>query len=148
MAYENIDLSDSQRTEHIDQAKKRQIKFGNSTRPHSTGDIVEPVKILDVNYLEINVNGKGFERGLVWKLSYWNIVCGPTFLYRTCHMLTSGFSKLVTLMTLGYRIEAISILGREVMLPRGLIGLGFDSIDLCGPEITEVGVQCRLLCPN
>lgn len=42
-------------------------------------------------------------------------------------------------MTLGYRIEAISILGREVMLPRGLVGLGFDSIDLCGPEIAEVG---------
>ena len=55
------------------------------------------------------------------------------------HMLIL-FSKLVTLMALGYRIEAISILGREVMLPRGLIGLGFDSIDLCGPEIAEVSV--------
>lgn len=50
------------------------------------------------------------------------------------------YSKMTTLMALGYRKEAISILGREVMLPRGLVGLGFDSIDLCGPEIAEVGV--------
>jgi hypothetical protein len=47
-------------------------------------------------------------------------------------------SRLFALMALGYRIEAISILAREVMLPRGLVGLGFDSIDLCGPEIAEV----------
>jgi protein-tyrosine phosphatase len=46
--------------------------------------------------------------------------------------------KLITLMVFGYRMEAIAILGREVMLPRGLVGLGFDSIDHCGPEIAEV----------
>jgi hypothetical protein len=41
-------------------------------------------------------------------------------------------------MLFGYRMQAISILGREVMQPRGLVGLGFDSIDHCGPEIAEV----------
>jgi hypothetical protein len=41
-------------------------------------------------------------------------------------------------MLLGYRTEAIAILGREVMKPRGLIGLGYDSIDNCGPGIAEV----------
>jgi protein tyrosine/serine phosphatase len=40
-------------------------------------------------------------------------------------------------MMFGYRMEAISILGREVMQPRGLVGLGFDSIDHCGPEIAD-----------
>ena len=40
-------------------------------------------------------------------------------------------------MAFGYRMEAISILGREVMQPRGLVGLGFDSIEHCGPEIAE-----------
>jgi protein-tyrosine phosphatase len=40
-------------------------------------------------------------------------------------------------MAFGYRMEAISILGREVMQPRGLIGLGYDSMDHCGPEIAE-----------
>lgn len=41
-------------------------------------------------------------------------------------------------MIFGYRMQAISILGREVMQPRGLVGLGFDSIDHCGPEIANV----------
>lgn len=40
-------------------------------------------------------------------------------------------------MIFGFRMQAISILGREVMQPRGLIGLGFDSIDHCGPEIAD-----------
>jgi protein-tyrosine phosphatase len=40
-------------------------------------------------------------------------------------------------MAAGYRMQAISILGREVMQPRGLIGLGYDSLDHCGPEIAE-----------
>jgi protein-tyrosine phosphatase len=40
-------------------------------------------------------------------------------------------------MALGYRMEAISILGKNVMQPRGLIGLGYDSLDNCGPEIAE-----------
>jgi hypothetical protein len=47
-------------------------------------------------------------------------------------------SKLIFLMLLGHRMEAISILGREVMQPRGLIGLGHDSIDFCGLEIAQV----------
>lgn len=47
------------------------------------------------------------------------------------------YSKLITLMAFGYRMQAISILGREVMQPRGLIGLGYDSLDACGPEIAE-----------
>lgn len=41
-------------------------------------------------------------------------------------------------MVMGYRTEAISILGREVMQPRGLIGLGKDSIDHAQDEIREV----------
>lgn len=53
--------------------------------------------------------------------------------------LTRTLSKLVTLMAFGYRMEAISILGKNVMQPRGLTGLGYDSLDNCGPEIAEVG---------
>lgn len=41
-------------------------------------------------------------------------------------------------MLFGYRMQAISILGREVMQPRGLIGLGYDTLDHSGPEIAEV----------
>jgi protein-tyrosine phosphatase len=50
---------------------------------------------------------------------------------------TASKSKLIFLMAIGRRIQAISILGREVMRPRGLIGLGYDSIDYCGLEIAQ-----------
>src|SRR5271163_2179040 len=51
---------------------------------------------------------------------------------------SASISSNFTLMAFGYRMKAISILGREVMQPRGLIGLGHDSIDFCGPEIAQV----------
>ncbi len=35
-------------------------------------------------------------------------------------------------------MQAISILGREVMQPRGLIGLGYDSLDSSGREIRQI----------
>ncbi len=57
-------------------------------------------------------------------------------------------SKLVVLMLFGYRTQAIRILGREVMEPRGLIGLGFDSVDYCGPEIATVSRQDNLCVPG
>lgn len=41
-------------------------------------------------------------------------------------------------MITSYRVEAISILGREVMQPRGLIGLGKDSIGYAKTEICEI----------
>lgn len=41
-------------------------------------------------------------------------------------------------MITSYRVEAISILGREVMQPRGLIGLGKDTIDYAKNEIREI----------
>lgn len=55
-------------------------------------------------------------------------------------------SKLIVLLLFGYRMQAISILGREVMQPRGLIGLGHDSIDFCGLEIAQVSnaAACNL----
>ncbi|KAI9761640.1 MAG: hypothetical protein M4579_000874 [Chaenotheca gracillima] len=46
-------------------------------------------------------------------------------------------SKLLGLMLFGYRMEAISIMGREVIQPQGLVGLGRSSIDSCGDEIRQ-----------
>lgn len=48
-------------------------------------------------------------------------------------------------MVLGYRMEAITILGKDVMQPRGLVGMGKDSLDYCGTEITDVRVPHSLL---
>lgn len=35
-------------------------------------------------------------------------------------------------------MEGIAILGKEIMQPKGLIGLGRDTLDHCGPEIKQV----------
>ncbi|KAI9812647.1 MAG: hypothetical protein M1832_000367 [Thelocarpon impressellum] len=101
------------KSEHIKQAKLREKRGG---WPVARG----PVKMAGVAYKEINFNGGAFERALFFKLSPWN---------RT---------KLVTLMLCGYRMEAISIMGREVLQPAGLVGLGRDSLDWCGEEIRQV----------
>lgn len=47
-------------------------------------------------------------------------------------------TKLVSLMAMGYRIEAISILGTEVMAEKGLVGLAVDSLDHCTKEVCAV----------
>lgn len=36
-------------------------------------------------------------------------------------------------------MQAVSIVSREVMVPRGLVGLGLDTVDASGGEIAEVG---------
>ncbi|TVY65752.1 hypothetical protein LSUE1_G006314 [Lachnellula suecica] len=114
------DIHTNQRsTEHANQLKKREGDLKIPALVQSNAALAEPLQISGIKYLEVNINGKGFERSLLWQLKYWS------------------FIKLVALMASGYRMQAISILGREVMQPRGLVGLGFDSIDHCGPEIAE-----------
>ncbi|KAH8646053.1 tyrosine/serine protein phosphatase-like protein [Tricladium varicosporioides] len=106
-------------TEHAKQAKKREGDLKIPALLQSNDALAGPMKIPGINYLEININGKGFERSLLWRLSWWS------------------FMKIVFFMLIGSRMQAISILGREVMQPRGLIGLGYDSIDHCGREIAQ-----------
>jgi protein-tyrosine phosphatase len=62
-------------TEHSNQAKKRSADLKIPTLLESNDALAEPVKISGMNYLEINVNGKGFERSLLWQLSAWNFTC-------------------------------------------------------------------------
>ncbi|KAI9724380.1 MAG: hypothetical protein M1812_000448 [Candelaria pacifica] len=109
------------RSEHIKQAQKHDAKVASSAAvPQSNNAVAEPLKIPGITYREVNINGSAFERSLLRKLSW------------------SSFGKLIGLMALGYRTEAISILGREVMQPRGLIGLGYDSLDSSGREIRHI----------
>ncbi|CAD6441896.1 e404122d-0e0b-4db1-9a70-2c4508633024 [Sclerotinia trifoliorum] len=107
-------------TEHDKQAKKRAIDIRDPRLVNLNSALKEPMKIPGIEYMEINVNGKGFERSLVWQLSPYSLM------------------KLIGLMGLGYRLEAIGILGRQVLQPRGLIGLSFDTIHHCGPELASV----------
>ena len=80
----------------------------------------EPLKIPGVTYHEINLNGGSFARAMLWKLRW------------------SSLGKFLGLMTLGYRVEAVAILGREIIAPRGPIGLGKDTLDHSTPEIRGI----------
>lgn len=114
-----IDLRST--TEHINEAEKRNAKDDDSAPPAQSNDAAaEPLKIPGITYHEINLNGGSFARALLWKLRWSSLV------------------KLVGLMALGYRMDAIAVLGREVMAPRGLTGLGKDSLDYGTSELREI----------
>ncbi|KAK3378040.1 tyrosine/serine protein phosphatase [Podospora didyma] len=108
-------------TEHINAAKKRQIDLlvASPSADASSSALSEPVQIPGLRYLEIKLTGRRFERFLLSQLSWWS------------------FIKFLFLFAFGFRMQAISILGREVLLPRGLTGLGIDTLDHSGPEIAE-----------
>ena len=109
------------KTEHIEQAKKIQANTQSAALAATNdGESVANVHIPGVNYVDINLNGGSFSRALLWKLQWVSLL------------------KLLALMAAGYRIEAIGILGREVMAPRGLVGLGMDSLDYSKDEIRQV----------
>ncbi|RFU79748.1 hypothetical protein TARUN_2503 [Trichoderma arundinaceum] len=101
----------STRTEILKQIKKHQLETGR----HSG----EALQIQGLDYHGIKINGKSFERHLLSLLSWWD------------------FFKVILFFILGYRIDAVRVLSHQVMLPRGLVGLGLDTLDYCGSEISE-----------
>jgi hypothetical protein len=40
----------------------------------SNDALADSIKIPGIDYLEINLNGKGFERSLLWQLSLWSFL--------------------------------------------------------------------------
>lgn len=44
-------------------------------------------------------------------------------------------SKVIILFIFGYRVDAVRIMAQKVLLPRGLLGLGTDTLDHSGAEI-------------
>lgn len=88
--------------------------------PQTNNAVSDPVKLPGVHYAEINLNGGRFERALLGQLGWFDL------------------SKLIWLMALGYRNEGISVLGKNVMQPRGLIGLGIDTLDNSVQEIRQI----------
>ncbi|KAI1404601.1 tyrosine/serine protein phosphatase [Hypoxylon fuscum] len=107
------------KTEHLKQAQKRQADLKVPALLQSNAALSEPVQIPGLQYREVKVTGRRFERFLLSQLSWWN------------------YFKLIFLFILGYRMQAISLLGREVMLPRGLVGIGLITMDESGAEVAE-----------
>ncbi|KAL3957888.1 hypothetical protein ACCO45_008466 [Purpureocillium lilacinum] len=72
-------------------------------------------RIKGIEYKEIKITGRSFEKHLMSQLS----------------------CKVIVLYIVGYRIDAVRIIGQEVLLARGLVGLGTDTLDHSGAEIRE-----------
>jgi protein-tyrosine phosphatase len=62
------------RTEHANRIKKREGDLKMPALLQSNEALAEPMQIPGINYLNINVNGKGFERSLLWQLSVWSFM--------------------------------------------------------------------------
>ncbi|KAI9158775.1 Tyrosine-protein phosphatase [Paramyrothecium foliicola] len=97
------------KTEHLKQEDRHraQVKAGTATGP---------LRIDGVQYHDIKVTGS------------------PRSKLLTAHPESR---KLIALFVFGYRLQAIKIIGQEVMCQRGLIGLGLDTLDQSGPEIRQ-----------
>jgi protein-tyrosine phosphatase len=115
-----IDLRSN--TEHINASKKLDAPpvYSTAIIPQSSEYVTSSLQIPGVNHVQINLNGGAFERALLWQLKYTSLV------------------RLLIFMACGHREDAISILGREVMLRRGLIGLGIDTLEYSASEIKDV----------
>ncbi|KAK1824480.1 hypothetical protein LTR12_001072 [Friedmanniomyces endolithicus] len=78
-----------------------------------------PYRIPGLVYKPIDLNGKSYSAALLKHLSW------------------PQTSKLISLYALGYRKQAIAILGTHVMAPRGLAGLAEDSLEHCTAEVKQ-----------
>ncbi|ROW06038.1 hypothetical protein VMCG_04697 [Cytospora schulzeri] len=105
------------KTEHLQAARKRDADSKVPALLQSNEALAEPVQIPGLRYREVKITGKGFERHMLSQLGWWS------------------FIKLIAFFIVGLRMKAVSILGREVMQPRGLIGLGCDTLDASGDEV-------------
>jgi protein tyrosine/serine phosphatase len=109
------------KTEHIQAAQKHNpLVLSSEPIPQTNAATAQPFHIPGIEYKEINFNGWPFSRSLIAQLSWWDT------------------ARLVSLMAMGYRTEAIAILGENVMKPEGLVGLAIRSIDTCGDEVRGV----------
>ncbi|GFN10245.1 hypothetical protein AtubIFM55763_009897 [Aspergillus tubingensis] len=82
----------------------------SSSAPTTSTDIHLP-DLPTVTRFPVSLTGKAFERTLLWRLDWWN------------------FFKVLALVASGYRPTAVQIVGQQVMSPRGLVGLGMDTLD-------------------
>lgn len=110
----------SPRTEHIEQAQKRDARIrASAALPKTNDQVTEPLIIPGIIYHAINFNGSAFSRMLLSKLSWVE------------------FFKLVGLMVMGYRKDAIKILSPH-MEEMGLVGLAETSLDVCTREVKQI----------
>ncbi|PNY27637.1 Tyrosine-protein phosphatase [Tolypocladium capitatum] len=107
-------------TELLKQAEKHRRQPNGLVSSLSSTASAHPPRIGGIDYQEIRITGRPFERHLLSQLTWWS------------------FFKVVFLFIFGYRVDAVRIIGQEVLLPRGLLGLCTDTLDHSGAEICAV----------
>ncbi|KAB8216134.1 protein-tyrosine phosphatase-like protein [Aspergillus novoparasiticus] len=112
-----IDLRST--TEHQMATAKLHAETGTSAPPNNN-NTDHLFQLPHVRRQLISLTGKAFERSLLWRLDWWN------------------FFKVLALAASGYRNDAVIIVGEQVMSPRGLIGLGLDTLDSSTAEMKEI----------
>ncbi|KAJ9222602.1 hypothetical protein DTO027B5_7729 [Paecilomyces variotii] len=124
-----IDLRSN--TEHVMATKKRRASLYPETAEQDKPVPANPnehiLELPGVRRYSISLTGKAFEKALLWRLDWYN------------------FMKVLGLSASGYRSDAITIVGRQVMQPRGLIGLAKDTLD---NSISEMRELFDLLCDD
>ncbi|KAJ3481978.1 hypothetical protein NLG97_g7689 [Lecanicillium saksenae] len=93
-------------------AKRLKQRITNPSLPESA-------HIPGIQYHEIKVTGRSFERHIASLLTWWQ------------------FLKFIFLYAFKYHNEAINIVSENVLVPRGLLGIGRDKLDHSGAEIAE-----------
>ncbi|KAF8172831.1 protein-tyrosine phosphatase-like protein [Mycena galopus ATCC 62051] len=108
------------KSEHIKRtqtlaAKNRYLATSNANLPKvEVGEDKAPWDIIYINFA-----GRNFEINMLKQLKWWQIIW------------------FMTLMIFQFRMAAIRILGRNVLGPKGLLGLSKDSLRFCQAEICE-----------
>jgi len=108
-------------TEHKQQADKHYARLKNASG-ESVDDVEDqrPLRIANIDYMDINFNGYAYSRHLIMQLAWLD------------------FFRFLFAFAIGRQLEAISIIGLNVIQPRGLAGLATDSIDVCQSEVKSV----------
>lgn len=106
-------------TEHVE-ARRKHADAIPSAPAVTPSDPKHPLRIPFMTYKDINFNGSSYSKALIKQLTW------------------SQTAKLFSLYCVGYRKEAISVLGENVMAERGLAGLAEDSLQHCTAEVKAV----------
>ena len=106
-------------TEHIEQA--RNYAAATARQPAVVpAEPLAPVRIPEIRYEDVNLNGSSYANALIWQLSYHHA------------------AKLIFYYAIGWRKDAIAILALNVMASRGLSGLAIDSLLYSRSEVRAV----------
>jgi protein tyrosine/serine phosphatase len=107
-------------TEHIEQARKHAAAATPSQPAVAPAEPLAPVRMPEIRYEDVNLNGSSYSNALIKQLSY--------------HLA----AKLIFYYAFGWRKDAIAILASNVMAARGLSGLAIDSLLYSRAEVKSI----------